>query len=160
MIIMNFYSLVPETRWHSKLIGTCHHKYFKISIHHTNTQKTTLASNQTKNRLQTLSSHIQNTITNQQPTQWRTKGFWHLERRCELTPLSLGRLASAEGALSFAMGGLGRSPRRQRFWEHLGVNGTYFWIALTLFSTCKGRLKNLKKAHINWTRVTANSVIL
>ena len=33
----------------------------KISTYHTNTQKTTLASNQTKNRLQTLSSHIQNT---------------------------------------------------------------------------------------------------
>ena len=36
-------------------------KYFKISTHHTNTQKTTLASYQTKNRLQNLSSHIQNT---------------------------------------------------------------------------------------------------
>ena len=35
--------------------------HFKISTHHTNTKKTTLASNQTKNRLQTLSSHIQNT---------------------------------------------------------------------------------------------------
>ena len=33
----------------------------KYQTHHTNTQKTTLASNQTKNRLQTLSSHIQNT---------------------------------------------------------------------------------------------------
>ena len=42
-------------------IGTCHYKYFKISTHHTNTQKTTLASYQTKNRLQNLSSHIQNT---------------------------------------------------------------------------------------------------
>ena len=42
-------------------IGTRHYKHFKISTHHTNTKKTTLASNQTKNRLQTLSSHIQNT---------------------------------------------------------------------------------------------------
>ena len=31
--------------------------------------------------------------------------------------------------------GLGRSPSRQRFWEHLDVNGTLFWIALILFST-------------------------
>ena len=46
------------TSTHSKFIGTCHYKYFKISTHHTNTQKTTLASYQTKNRLQTLSSHI------------------------------------------------------------------------------------------------------
>ena len=46
---------------HSKLIGTRHHKHLKIPTHHTNTQKTTLASNQTKNWLQTLSSHIQNT---------------------------------------------------------------------------------------------------
>ena len=44
-----------------KLTGTRHYKHFKISTHHTNTQKTTLASYQTKNRLQTLSSHIQNT---------------------------------------------------------------------------------------------------
>ena len=52
---------------HSKFIGTCHYKYkFQILTHHTNTQKTTLASYQTKNRLQNLSSHIQN--TNQQPT--------------------------------------------------------------------------------------------
>ena len=44
------------------------------------------------------------------------------------------------------LGGLGRSPRRQRFWEHLSVNGTHFLIALTPFSTCKGRFKkNLKK---------------
>ena len=38
-----------------------HYKHFKISTHHINTKKTTLASNQTKNRVQTLSSHIQNT---------------------------------------------------------------------------------------------------
>ena len=50
-----------QTLTHSKLIGTRHYKHFKISTHHTNTKKTTLASNQTKNRLQTLSSHIQNT---------------------------------------------------------------------------------------------------
>ena len=50
-----------QTSTHSKFIGTCHYKYFKISTHHTNTQKTTLASYQTKNRLQNLSSHIQNT---------------------------------------------------------------------------------------------------
>ena len=49
-----------QTSTHSKFIGTCHYKYFKISTHHTNTQKTTLASYQTKNRLQNLSSHIQN----------------------------------------------------------------------------------------------------
>ena len=46
------------------------------------------------------------------------------------------------------LGGLGRSPRRQHFWEHLSVNGSYgthFWISLTPFSTCsKGMLKNLK----------------
>ena len=46
---------------HWKFIGTCHYKRFKIPTHHTNTQQTTLASNQTKNRLQTLFSHIQNT---------------------------------------------------------------------------------------------------
>ena len=50
-----------QTSTHSKFIGTCHYKYSKISTHHTNTQKTTLASHQTKNRLQNLSSHIQNT---------------------------------------------------------------------------------------------------
>ena len=50
-----------QTSRHSKFIGTCHYKHFKISAHHTNTQKTTLASYQTKNRLQNLSSHIQNT---------------------------------------------------------------------------------------------------
>ena len=50
-----------QTSTHSKFIGTCHYKYFKISTHHTNTQKTTLASYQTKNRQQNLSSHIQNT---------------------------------------------------------------------------------------------------
>ena len=50
-----------QTSTHSKLIGARHYKHFKISTHHTNTKKTTLASNQTKNRLQTLSSHIQNT---------------------------------------------------------------------------------------------------
>ena len=44
-----------------KIHGTCHYKYFKISTHRTNTQKTTLAFYQTKNRLQNLSSHIQNT---------------------------------------------------------------------------------------------------
>ena len=43
-----------KTSTHSKFIGMCHYKHFKISTHHTNTQKTT-------NRLQTLSSHIQNT---------------------------------------------------------------------------------------------------
>ena len=42
-------------------LARVHYKYFKISTHHTNTQKTTLASYQTKNRLQNLSSHIQNT---------------------------------------------------------------------------------------------------
>ena len=50
-----------QTSTQSKFIGTCHYKHFKISTHHTNTQKTRLASNQTKNRLQNLSSHIQNT---------------------------------------------------------------------------------------------------
>ena len=50
-----------QTSTHSKLIGTRHYKHFKILTHHTNTKKTTLTSNQTKNRLQTLSSHIQNT---------------------------------------------------------------------------------------------------
>ena len=39
------------------------------------------------------------------------------------------------------LGGLGWSPRCLRFWEHLGINGTHFWKALTLFSTCKDRLK-------------------
>ena len=50
-----------QTSTHSKFIGTCHHKHFKISTYHTNTQKTTLASYQTKNWLQNLSPHIQNT---------------------------------------------------------------------------------------------------
>ena len=50
-----------STSLHSKFIGTCHYKHFKISTHHINTRKTTLASYQTKNRLQNLSSHIQNT---------------------------------------------------------------------------------------------------
>ena len=38
-----------QTSTHSKLIGTRHYIHFKISTHHTNTQKTTLTSNQTKN---------------------------------------------------------------------------------------------------------------
>ena len=38
------------------------------TTHYTNTQKTTLSSSQTKNRLQTLSSHIKKHLTNQQPT--------------------------------------------------------------------------------------------
>ena len=50
-----------QTSTHPKLIGTSHYKHFKISTYHTNTQKTTLASYQTKNWLQNLSSHIQNT---------------------------------------------------------------------------------------------------
>ena len=54
-------SNLKQTSTHSKLIGTRLYKHFKISTHHTNTKKTTLASNQAKNRLQTLSSHIQNT---------------------------------------------------------------------------------------------------
>ena len=33
-----------QTSTHSKFIGTCHYKHFKISTYHTNTQKTTLAS--------------------------------------------------------------------------------------------------------------------
>ena len=41
-----------QTSTHSKFIGTCQYKPL------TNTQKTTLASYQTKNRLQNLSSHI------------------------------------------------------------------------------------------------------
>ena len=41
-----------QTSTHSKFIGTCHYKHFKISTHHTNTQKTTLwTSYQTKNWL-------------------------------------------------------------------------------------------------------------
>ena len=47
-----------QTSTHSKFICSCHYKHFKISTHHTNTQKTTLASYQTKNRLQNLSSKI------------------------------------------------------------------------------------------------------
>ena len=62
-----------------------------------------------------------------------------------LTPFSTQRvrLTSAESALPCYRGlgrGLGRSPSRQRFWEHLGVNGTNFWIALTPFSTRRVRL--------------------
>ena len=38
-----------------------HYKHFKISTHHTDTETTTLASNQTKNRVQTLSFNIKNT---------------------------------------------------------------------------------------------------
>ena len=44
------------------------------------------------------------------------------------------------------LGGLGRSPRHQRFWEHLGVNGTHFWIALTQFSTRLVRLASAEGA--------------
>ena len=32
----------------------------------------------------------------------------------------------APKALSLAIEGLGQSPSRQRFWEHLGVNGHHF----------------------------------
>ena len=42
--------------------------------------------------------------------------------------------------LLLGKGGLGRSPSRQRYWEHLGVNGTHFLIALTPFSTLRVRL--------------------
>ena len=59
-ILCHLTSKSQQTSKHSKFIGTCHYIHFKISTHHTNTQKTTLASNQTKNRLQTLPSHIQN----------------------------------------------------------------------------------------------------
>ena len=52
---------------HLKPISKCHYKHFKISKHHTITYKTTLTSNQTKYRLQSLSFHIQNT-TDQQAT--------------------------------------------------------------------------------------------
>ena len=55
----------------------------------------------------------------------------------------------APKALSFSpslLGGLGRSPSRQRFWEHLGVNGTHFWIALIPFSTRRVRLASAKGA--------------
>ena len=38
-----------------------HYKHFKISTHHTNTKKLHWLPIKTKNRLQTLSSHIQNT---------------------------------------------------------------------------------------------------
>ena len=61
LILWHLTNKSQQTSTHSKFIGTCHYKYFKISTHHTNTQKTTLASYQTKNRLQNLSSHIQNT---------------------------------------------------------------------------------------------------
>ena len=67
-LIWHLTSKSQQTSTHSKLISTRHHKHFKISTHHTNTKKTTLASQQTKNRLQTLSSHIYKTLTNQQPT--------------------------------------------------------------------------------------------
>ena len=50
-----------QTSTHSKFIGTCHHKHFKISTYHIDTQKTTLASYQTKKWLRNLSSHMQNT---------------------------------------------------------------------------------------------------
>ena len=56
----SLHSGISQTSTHSKLTGTRHYKHFKISTHHTNTEKTTLASNQTKNRVQTL-SHTQNT---------------------------------------------------------------------------------------------------
>ena len=54
----------------------------------------------------------------------------------------------APKALSLAIGegGLGRSPSRQRYWEHLGVNGTHFWIALTPFSTLRVRLASAEGA--------------
>ena len=45
-----------------------------------------------------------------------------------------------------AIGGLKRSPSRQRFWEHLGINGHHFWIALTPFSTRRVRLASAEGA--------------
>ena len=48
-LLWHLTSKSQQTSTHSKLIGTRHHKHFKISTHHTNTKKTTLASNQTKN---------------------------------------------------------------------------------------------------------------
>ena len=47
-LVWHFTNKSQQTSTHSKFIGTCHYKYFKISTHHTNTQKTTLASYQTK----------------------------------------------------------------------------------------------------------------
>ena len=44
------------------------------------------------------------------------------------------------------LGGLERSPSRPRFWGHLGVNGTHFWIALTPFSTRRDRLASAEGA--------------
>ena len=40
--------------------------------------------------------------------------------------------------------GLGRSPSRQRFWEHSGVNGTHFWIPLTHLPTRRVRLASFE----------------
>ena len=37
--------------------------------------------------------------------------------------------------------GLGRSPGRQRFWDHLGVTGTHFWIPLTPSPTQNGNVR-------------------
>ena len=39
IIIFNSVSKSYQISTHSKLIGTCHHKHFKISTHHTNTKK-------------------------------------------------------------------------------------------------------------------------
>ena len=46
----------------------CRYKHFKISTHHTSNQKTTLASNQTKNRIQTLVFSHTKDLQMQQPT--------------------------------------------------------------------------------------------
>ena len=62
------------------------------------------------------------------------RGFLAPGRRWELAPLLLGVSDwKASKALSLAIGGSGVSPSRQRFWEHCGVNGTHFWIALTRY---------------------------
>ena len=55
-----------QTSTHSKYISTCHYKYFKISTHHTNTQKITLASYQRIDYKICLL--IYKTLINQQPT--------------------------------------------------------------------------------------------
>ena len=52
----------------------------------------------------------------------------------------------APKALSLAVGGLGRGPSRQRFWEHLCVNGTHFLIALTPFPTWRVKLASAEGA--------------
>ena len=89
--------------------------------------------------------------------QWRTEGFWRPGRRWELAPPSACQTDTRWRCSPSLFGGLGRSPSRQRFWEHLGVNGTHFWIALIPLSTRRVRLASAKGALPRYWRVSGGA---